>query len=194
MSIPGSLALNLSPGTSASPRTRASITKVRGSAIKALSVTSTEAADAGAYAGTLGLAANPLELGPATSPSIAATFGFSVAINDLKAGAQADLSGSTLTTTADAPITVRARSQDVALKTVSIAAAGSSSNATAGGGLGSYAVAGSGAGAENSYASPIAARISGSTINAPATGNGAALTIDASSDEQVLAVTGGGQG
>ena len=151
LSIPGSLAVNKNAASNPSPATKASISNIRGTAIKSVNATAIEGADANAYAGSLGLAANPLEPSPSasTSPQVAATLGFSVAINDLQAGSSAELSGSTLTTAAAAPITIRAKTRDVDLQTVSISAAGSSSNSTAGATLGSYAVSGAGAEAEN---------------------------------------------
>ncbi|MEI7951432.1 MAG: hypothetical protein WCH37_01960, partial [Synechococcaceae cyanobacterium ELA182] len=201
--IPGSLAFNLDnpPGSDGNAVT-STVSKITGTNLASLQLTATNGADATAIAGSLGLAINPLKLIPeggqaSTSSSVAATLGFSVAINDLSTSTTAELADSTLTYEAStAPsISLTATSQDLDLTAVSIAASGSGTGGSSQSNLGSYAIAGSGAGAQNTFTNPIKARIASSTI-APTTGEAtdpgrATVTLEASSDEQILSVTGG---
>ena len=51
LSIPGSLAVNKNAASNPSPATKASISNIRGTAIKSVNATAIEGADANAYAG-----------------------------------------------------------------------------------------------------------------------------------------------
>jgi hypothetical protein len=251
LSVPGSFAFNFKPTTPASSKTKAIASNIKGTAINNLTIDAIQGADFGAYAGSLGIAANPLEskspagdsssesavdsdpvmtenpllaesstsdkstsestssskesktssatstTPPAETPStstssqVAATFGISVAVNDLSVEATASLSDSTLTTLANATLSISAMSSDVNLQTISASGAGSSSSAPSTSTGGSYAISGAGAGAENKYTSPITAIISNSTVSAAASSDWADLFLTAKSDEEILAITGG---
>ena len=138
LAIPGSLAINRNAPGAKDSSTEATTSQLKGSALTGLKATATESTDVGAYAGSLGLAANPLTptASSTASSSVAATFGFSVAINDLDVATSAELSASDLTTTAAAPIAIEAGRTDLQLQTVSLSAAGSMAEATAGSALG----------------------------------------------------------
>ena len=102
LAIPGSVALNLDG--SAASATSAQVSDLTAPALNQLSISAVDSGDAVAYAGTFGLAANPL-IDPAdadaTTPprtTTVDTFGASVAINDLSGSTSAALAASSLST------------------------------------------------------------------------------------------------
>ncbi|MEB3331806.1 MAG: DUF4347 domain-containing protein, partial [Synechococcaceae cyanobacterium] len=211
--VPGSLAFNfdnppLPAGVNqdTANAVSSSVQGLKASNLGGLQLSASNGADATAIAGSLGLAANPLNQPPAQQPpapaadqgsrNTAATIGFSVAVNDLATATSASLSDSTLQHAADATPTVQltARSEDQKLTAVSIAAAGSGSGGTSQGGLGGLAIAGSGAGAQNTFTNPVSARIERSSLTPLSSDSGpgqAAVSLTAAAGEQILSISGG---
>ena len=118
---------------------------------------------------------------------MAATFGASVAINDLKVDTTARLNHSSIASTLPTTIALAARSEDVAMISTAASGAGSIANSDR---ANTYAIAGSGAGAQNSYSNAITAEIVQSTISSTLN-NVPSIGLAASSDEQLLAMAGG---
>ena len=202
LSIAGSLAFNFTnPPDSFVDSVSSTANAITAKNLESISLNSINGAKLVAGAGTAGIAANPLSTNPKSpnsnsqAPSKALTFGFSVAVNDIKTATNTQISNSKLnygnysTPTA---ISLNSNTAGTQLTAVSVAANGSYSGATSQDGLSTLAVAGSGAGAQNTLQNPTTALIQASNINPQQENlNTKDIKLKTETGEQILSITGG---
>ena len=199
LSIAGSLAFNFTnPPDSFGDSVSSTANAITAKNLESISLNSINGAKLVAGAGTAGIAANPFRLSgkdtDAAAPSKALTFGFSVAVNDIKTATNTEINNSNFNYgnyIAPAVISINSNTGGTQLTAVSIAANGSYSGGTSQGGLSSLAVAGSGAGAQNTLQNPTTALIQASKINPQQGINTRDIKLKTEAGEQLLSITGG---